>query len=104
MISGIKQEIIFMAVAIEIVYPYHVPTPWKCWPERAADENVVIQIPDRRLVGGGIEKHIVRETVIVKVTCFYQFPAIGKSRPKSTPDEVGPRQIPNSCSIRTCIE
>src|SRR5438477_237433 len=57
-----------MAVAIKIRYPHQAPVDWKGWSEGATNVNVVVQIPDRRLVTGRIEQYIIRKTVAVKTT------------------------------------
>src|SRR5689334_6353394 len=100
MITGVKQEIIFMAIAVKICYPHDIPAERKCWAKSAANKNVIVQKPDRCLARGRIGKHVVRKTVAVEVACFYQFPSVGKRRPESGPDERWSGQIPNSRLIR----
>ena len=81
------------------------PVGRKRWAERPADENVVVQIPDRCLTRVGILKHIVRVAVAVKVGRSHQGPATGQSRPKSSADEnVDPVQIPDGGLARAGVE
>ena len=56
-----------MAVPIEIRHASQPPTSHKGRAERAADENVIIQIPNRGLMRAGLLNHIVRVAVAVKV-------------------------------------
>ena len=58
-------------VAVEIRHTTQSPTGRKCGTERAANKNVVIQIPDRCLTRRGIVKDIVRFPVAVKVGRSY---------------------------------
>ena len=57
-----------MAIAIEIRRTSQSPTSRKSGAKRAADQNVVIQIPDRCLPCAGITEHPVRVAVAVKVS------------------------------------
>src|SRR5205814_640496 len=59
-----------MAVAIEIGYSYKRPTERKSWAVDAADENVVVQIPDRCLTHRSTVKHKVRMAVVVKISYY----------------------------------
>ena len=56
-----------MAVAIEIRHTSQAPAGRKSWAIRRADINIVVQIPDRRLMRAGILKDVVRMAVAVKV-------------------------------------
>src|SRR5947207_12049536 len=47
---GAVERIIGLAVAIKIGYPYHAPARRKSRPIQAGAENVVVKIPNRRLV------------------------------------------------------
>src|SRR5205807_5750341 len=60
------------------------PAGRKSWAESAADENVVIHIPDRCLSRPSVVKHVVRLPVPVKVGCRHQRPASGNGRPVSS--------------------
>src|SRR2546426_272530 len=59
-----------MAVAIEIGYSYKRPTERKSWAVDAADENVVVQEPNRCLTSPGITEHKVRMAVVVKISYY----------------------------------
>ena len=48
-----------MAVPIEIRHTSQPPASRKSWTVGGADENVVIQIPDRRLTRVRVVKHVV---------------------------------------------
>ena len=76
-----------MAIAIEIRHTSQSPTGRKSGSERAANENVVVQIPDRCLTRAGIVKDIVWLAIAVKVGRSYQRPATGRSGPKNAPNE-----------------
>ena len=65
-----------MAVAIKIRQARQPPAGQKSGAGRAADVNVVVQVPDRRLTGAGVIKHIVRFPIAVKVDALSQ-PAVG---------------------------
>ena len=56
-----------MAVAIKIRHTDRSPTGRQRGPRRAADVNVVVQIPDRGLARAGIVKQVVRFGVAVKI-------------------------------------
>src|SRR5438093_409501 len=56
-----------MTVAIKIRHPRYLPAGRKSWTVRAADENVVVQIPDRCLTRAGVLKYIIRFSVAVKI-------------------------------------
>src|SRR5205085_879842 len=56
-----------MTVAIQIRHTHHPPAGRKSWAARAADEKVVVQIPERCLMGPGIVKHIIGFFIAVKV-------------------------------------
>src|SRR5262245_28834221 len=56
-----------MAIAIEIRRTSQPPTSRKRRAERAANKNVIIQIPDRGLMRAGLLNHIVRVAVAIKV-------------------------------------
>jgi hypothetical protein len=51
--------------------------PWKSWAEGAADEKVVLEIPDRCFAGVGITEHIIRVAIAIEV-------AYGPARQAST--------------------
>src|SRR5919198_5371614 len=80
------------------------PASRESWAKCAADENVVVQIPDRCLTGAGVVKQIVWVAVEVEVCCCYQYPAALNSRTKSTPCKSWPRQIPDSCGACSGME
>ena len=67
-----------MAVAIEISDRCQVPASWKSRARCSTDENVVVEIPYRCLMGAGFVKHIVRVSIAVKVRCRHEFPARGQ--------------------------
>src|SRR5437667_428824 len=56
-----------MTIPIKIRYTCQAPGRQKSRAERAADEDVIIQIPDRRLTRAEVLKHPVRVTIAVKV-------------------------------------
>src|SRR5256885_884873 len=56
-----------MAVAIKICCPHQAPVDRKSWTEAAANVNVVVQIPDRRLMRAWLTEHIIRVAVVIKV-------------------------------------
>src|SRR5438876_683364 len=62
--------------------PYQAPTGRKCRTEHAANKNVVIQIPDRRLTRAGIVKHIVGLPVAAYVALSHNGPAAVRQRRK----------------------
>src|SRR6266478_9259541 len=84
--------------------PYQAPAGRKCRAEHAANKNVVIQIPDRRLTRAGIVKEIVWLPVAVKVGCTYQGPATGHSRPEDAANENVVVQIPDGGLARRGVE
>jgi hypothetical protein len=43
------------------------PTNGDSWAGRAADKNVVVQIPDRRLTRAGIVKDVIGSAIVVEV-------------------------------------
>ena len=57
---------------IDVFTPQSGSSHGKRRTERAADENVVIQIPDGCLTRGAIVKHIIGLAITVKVGCGYQ--------------------------------
>src|SRR2546429_234084 len=56
-----------MTFAIKICCSHQAPVDRKSWPVAAADIGVVVQIPDRCLMGTAVLKHIVRVSIAVKV-------------------------------------
>jgi hypothetical protein len=56
-----------MAVAIKIRDACQLPAHWKSWAGRAADANVVVQIPYRCLPRAHIVKQVVWVAIAVKV-------------------------------------
>jgi hypothetical protein len=78
-----------MAVAVEIRHTSQSPTCWQCGSKRAANKNVVIQIPDRCLTRRGIVKDMVWFPVAVNVGRSYQGPATGRTRPSAPPINIG---------------
>ena len=56
-----------MAVTIEIRHSPQSPADRKSRAVRAADENIVVEIPDRCLTGGGVLNHKVWVAIAVKV-------------------------------------
>src|SRR5690242_20665770 len=93
-----------MTVAIKIRYTHHPPAGRKSWAVRPVDEKVVVQIPERCLMGAGIVKYIIGVVIAVKIGCGQQLPATGKRRPVSAPDMRRPGQIPKCRLTRRGIE
>ena len=60
-----------MAVTIKIRYTRYYPATGKRWPETAADENVIVQIPNRCLMGAAIVQHVIRSVIAVKIRGAY---------------------------------
>ena len=58
-----------MAIAIKIGYARQIPAGRKGRAGRTANEKVVVQIPDRRLLRAGFVKHIGLVPAPVKVGC-----------------------------------
>src|SRR5207253_8740970 len=56
-----------MVVAIEIRHTSQAPPGYKSRPVSRADENVIVEIPDRCLARVGVLKHQIRMAVAVKV-------------------------------------
>src|SRR4029077_7427712 len=76
----------------------------KSWAPRAADENVVVQIPDRCLTGVWCVKQIVWIAVTVKVGCSCQRPApAGELRPIIATNYHSARQIPHRGLARAVL-
>src|SRR6266487_3778411 len=96
-----EHEKIRVAIVIKICRTHHYPAGRKSWTEATPEINVVVQIPDRGLMGAGVVKHVVRVTVSVKVGCARQFPATGKARPIGASNTVCSGQIPNCSLIST---
>ena len=67
--------------------PYQAPTRRNRGSEGGADENVIVQIPDRCLTRAGIVKHIVWLAVAVKIGRGYQGPASGRRRAEDAANE-----------------
>src|SRR5262245_45425480 len=63
----VEEQVIGMAVAIEIGNAHHLPPTWKGRPKRCPNNNVVIQIPDRRLARCPIRKQKIRMRIVVEV-------------------------------------
>ena len=53
----------------------------------AADEDVVVQIPDGCLASAGFVKHIVGLVVAVEVGCGHQCPSTGKGWSKGAAEQ-----------------
>src|SRR6266498_4982966 len=96
-----EDEKIRVAIVIKIRCTHHYPAGRKSWTEATSEINVVVQIPDRGLMGAGVVKHVVRVAVTVKVGCARQFPTTGKARPVSASNAGWSRQIPNCSLIST---
>src|SRR6266496_971754 len=56
-----------MVVAIEIRHTSQAPPGYKSRPVCRADENVIVEIPDRCLMRVGVLKHQIRMAVAIKV-------------------------------------
>jgi hypothetical protein len=60
-----------------LLWPDQAPTGWKSWAERAADENVVIQIPDCCFASRRIEKRIIGLATSVEIGSTRQCQPLG---------------------------
>jgi len=63
-----------------LLWPDQAPARWKSWAEHAADENVVIQIPDCCFASRRIEKRIIGLATSVEIGSTRQLPAARRSR------------------------
>src|SRR5580704_2844283 len=88
-----------MAVVIKVCDPYQVPIGRKCWAVGAADENIVIEIPDRGLLGTGRKQGIIRMAVLIKIGRSPQSPAAWKSWAVGAADENVIVKIPYRCLV-----
>src|SRR5438874_13318810 len=77
------------------------PASRESWAKCAADENVVVQIPDRCLTGTGVVKQIVRIAIAVEIGCGDQCPATGNGRANSSTYNRWSREVPDDCLTRT---
>ena len=67
--ARIEQDIIFMAVAIEICHAGQAPADRKRWAIAATDINVVGKIPNRCLAVAGVVERVIRIPVSAKISC-----------------------------------
>ena len=80
-----------MAVAIKIRHPYQTPAGRKSWSERAANVNVVIQIPDCCLARGQhCKAHSPASPLPLKSPVATKSQPPGRVGPKALPMNVGP--------------
>jgi len=66
--SGVKQQVIWMTVAIKICYARHSPKSRKSRAVRGANQHIVFQVPLYRLPRAPIVEKIIGPPVVVKVS------------------------------------
>src|SRR5438034_4634728 len=66
--TGVKQEVIRMAVAIKIRHTYQVKAHWKSRATRPSDMNIATHVPNRCLASARIVKDKIRLPIVVKVS------------------------------------
>src|SRR5438874_3202085 len=84
-----------MAVAMKDARRDQFPTARKSRPGRGADENVLVEIPYRRLARNGIEQEVIWMTIAIKIGHPYHSPPGRKSRPVRGPDKDVVFQVPH---------
>jgi len=68
--TGVEQCVIGFAVTIEIRDIYDIPANRESRTVRAAEKNVVVHVPHRRLASASLIGHIVWFAIVVEVTSW----------------------------------
>ena len=83
---------------VEVADCHQCPAGWKWWSVRSIDENVIVEIPDRRLARRVVEQRVIGMAITVEVCYVNQRPAayIWQRRTEGAAQVDVVIQIPNS--------
>src|SRR6187549_400553 len=78
--AGVKKNVVFLTVSVEIVRPLQSPAWRQSRSGAAANESGTIEIPNSSLTRAGVEKDKIGSTVPIEVLGIDQAPTRGQSR------------------------
>jgi hypothetical protein len=93
--AEVEEHIVWLGIAVEIRHTRQVPARRKSRPVSAADKNVVVHVPDRRLARVKVEEHIVWLGIAVEIRHILKGPGRRKSRAISAADKNVIVHVPN---------
>src|SRR4051794_9416846 len=91
-----------MAIEVEVPDCHQLPADRKRWSVHPSNENIVVEVPDRRDPIGAIEQRVIRMAIAVKIRCITQTPTTARQiRSESAAQKKIVIQIPDSNSEAT---